>query len=116
MKFEEQINKVELLGNVAYTRHYPIGEKIGVQFSVATNMVYRNNKNDVSIETTFHNCVASESEKIPRKTLEVLDKGTPVHIFGRLRNINFTGSDGSEKTITEIRVYDLKIINSQPEP
>ena len=52
------------------------------------------------IETTWHRVVAWEGEGI--QNLQQLQKGSNVHVIGRIRSLRYIAADGTEKTVFEI--------------
>lgn len=109
----EQINRIEIRGNVGSvnTQTYPQG-KVS-HFTVATGYAYKDKNGGAVIDTTWHNVTAWESKGIT--DLDRLEKGTKVYVTGRLRYQKFTGSDGIEHTSSEIQASRVVIIEgSEP--
>ena len=52
------------------------------------------------IGTTWHNVTARESKDI--QNLDRIEKGSRVHVVGRIRNQRFCGTDGVERTMCEV--------------
>ena len=63
-------------------------------------------------DNTWHNATIWQSEKF--NDFDSLTKGTPVHIIGRLRMQRYTGSDGDERTVYEVIVSSLEILDTNP--
>ena len=108
----EQLNRIELRGNVGNAYLNNIGESQMVRFSLATNYVYKGRDGQAVIETTWHNITAWEGKGMPDFTK--ISKGTCVHVFGRLRTYRFMASDGNEKQNYEVIASRLEIEESQP--
>lgn len=108
----EQLNRIELRGNVGNVRLSSVGDSQVARFSLATNFIYKGREGDAVIETTWHNIVAWSGKGMP--DLNKIDKGTPLYVCGRLRSSKFTGSDGAEKQIYE--VVANKIAFETPSP
>lgn len=102
----EQLNKVELTGTVGSVSVQNIGDRAAVHFSMATNVVYRNNGGEAVCETTWHN-VRYFTEK---KDSHTISKGSFVHVKGRLRNYRYTGADGADRTGTEVIASSVQVL------
>lgn len=70
-----------------------------MRFSIAVN---RGNKEK---ETDFFSCVAWE--KNAEFINKYFKKGDPIIVNGRLQSRNYKGKDGTDKTITEVVVYEV---------
>lgn len=97
---EQQLNRIELKGNVGSIKVSGTSAGKVAHFSLATNYVYNNRNNEAVVETTWHNIVAWEGKGI--KHLDRISKGDKVYVCGRLRLSKFTGNDGTEKQVYEI--------------
>ena len=96
----EQLNRIELRGNVGNVRFSDVGDSRVARFSLATNFIYKGREGDAVIETTWHNIVAWSGKGMP--DLSKIEKGIPLYVCGRLRSAKFTGNDGTEKQIYEV--------------
>ena len=105
----EQINKIELRGNVGNVKLQTVGNNENIRFSVATNYVYKDKEGRPVIETTWHNVTAWNGKGMP--DFHKIDKGTLVHVMGRLRTQKFEGNDGAEKQIYEVLANRIEIEN-----
>ena len=110
MEHQQNINRVELQGNVGSVRLTTVGERKVIRFSVVTNRIYRNNDGDMVIETTWHSCTAWDGKDIC--PLEDIVKGTPVHLTGRLQMSRYTDQDGVDRAVTEIVANTLEVVKS----
>ena len=110
MEHQQNINRVELQGNVGSVRLTTVGERKVIRFSVVTNRIYRNNDGDMVIETTWHSCTPWDGKDIC--PLEDIVKGTPVHLTGRLQMSRYTDQDGVDRTVTEIVANTLEVVKS----
>lgn len=106
----EQINSVELLGNVGNVKYQGTNNKRMAIFNVATSKAYTGKDGAPVIETTWHNVVAFEGKDV--KDLDKLVKGAKVHVKGRIRNQKFTGSDGVERYSNDILANKLAILTT----
>lgn len=108
----EQMNRIELKGNVGNIRITDVGDSKVARFSLATNFIYKGRDGDAVVETTWHNIVAWDGRGMP--DLTKIGKGTPLYVCGRLRSSKYTAADGSERTSYE--VVANKISFGSPEP
>lgn len=107
----EQLNRIELRGNVGNIRISEVGESRVARFSVATNFIYKGKDNEGVVETTWHNVVAWSGKGMPDFT--AITKGAPVYVTGRIRTSRFTGSDGTEKTVYEVVASKIEVLDFQ---
>ena len=107
----EQLNRIELRGNVGNIRISEVGESKVARFSVATNFIYKGKDNEGVVETTWHNVVAWSGKGMPDFT--AITKGAPVYVTGRIRTSRFTGSDGAEKTVYEVVASKIEVLDFQ---
>ena len=103
----EQINQIELKGNIGMVKVNEVAGNKVARFSLATNYVYKNKEGEGVVETTWHNIVAWED--CVHCEFEKIQKGAPVHVFGRLRSVKFNGIDGTEKQIYEVIANSVDI-------
>ena len=62
----EQLNRIELRGNVGYVRLSRVGEDSQVvNFSVATTYVYKGRNGEAVMETTWHSVVMWNLKNMP---------------------------------------------------
>lgn len=105
----EQLNRIEIRGNVGNVNILKVGESRVAHFSVATNFAYKGRNGEPVFETTWHYVTAWEGNKgIP--SLDVIAKGFPIYVTGRLRTQKYTGSDGIERTSTEILASSVESV------
>ena len=105
----EQLNRVELRGTVGSIYIKEFGNTRCVNFSVATNHCFKYREGCPVIETTWHRVIAWESQDTTDAFK--LEKGSPVHVIGRIHVQRYTGADGVERQTVEIvaqRVEELK--------
>jgi len=105
---EQQLNRIEIIGNVGSVRQPQSGTNQAVNFTVATNYVYMDRNGCAQGETTWHNVVAWGIKGMP--DLSAITVGTCVHVIGRLRTYRYTGSDSIEKTSYEIIASKVDIL------
>jgi len=107
----EQMNRIELRGNVGYVRLSRVGDNQVAHFSVATTYVYKGRNGEATIETTWHNVAMWNLKNMP--DMNILEKGCPVYVVGRLRSNTYQGSDGVERVSYEIQASKVEILTEQ---
>lgn len=108
----EQLNKIELRGNVGSVRVRDTATGQFVRFSVATNYVFKDKGGAAVIETTWHNVVAWNGKGMS-EDLARIEKGMGVYVVGRLRTQKYTGSDGAEHTAYEVVARTVEIVRDE---
>ncbi len=96
------INKALIYGNLTRDpemRALPSGMNV-VNFSVATNRVYRDRDGKKQEQTDFHNVVVFGRQA--DTVNQYLKKGSAVFIEGRMQTRSWEGKDGEKKYRTEI--------------
>lgn len=96
----EHINQVHIVGRVGNVRSSQVGESNVANFSVVTEIFYKTKDGSAVVESTWHNVVAWEGRGIPN--LLPLEKGVLVDVRGRLRQVEYTGTDGLKKSFYEV--------------
>lgn len=109
----DHINKVELRGRVGIVRLNEYNGTKVANFSLVTEVFYKNRDGSALADTTWHNIVAWEGKEIA--DLELLDKGIPVHVTGRIRASKYTSAEGVEKHYQEILANRVRIIDDENE-
>ncbi len=99
-KVMEQLNKVELRGNVGSVKLQTGASRNGARITLATNAAYHDKEGAPVIETQWHNIVAWESRNI--RDLDRIQKGDKLYVSGRIRYQKYTGQDGVERVQTDI--------------
>lgn len=105
----DHINRIELKGRVGTSRTNIIGDNMVVNFSLVTEHLYKTRDGGAANETTWHQVTAWEGKDMP--DLSTIQKGTPVHVFGRLRSFRYTNSEGMEKQLYEVVANKIRIVN-----
>lgn len=107
----EQLNRLEIRGNVGSVNIHPVGDRRVAHFSVATNFAYKDRSGEPVIETTWHNVTAWENNRgIPN--LDLIVRGAAVYCCGRLRTQKYNAADGTEKTSTELLATTVDILDA----
>ena len=106
----EQLNRIEIRGNVGNVNILKVGDTRVAHFSVATNFAYKGRNGEPNIETTWHNVTAWEGNK-GIAPLDSIRKGFPVYVSGRLRSQKYTSSDGVERTSMELIASTVELVD-----
>ena len=104
----EQICKLELAGVVCRSTITPVGDSKVARFSLATNYTYNGKDGGIIIDTTWFSCTAWEGENMP--DLNQIQKGSKVHLIGRVRMQRYTDADGIDRQIWEVICSSLEIV------
>lgn len=102
----EQLNQVKLIGIVGNSRVSNVADRVLVNFSLATNLAYKDKDNNPIIETTWHNCSFWSKEE--DSIVYNIRRGTAVSIIGRIRQCRYCSSDGEQRSSYEILVNHLE--------
>jgi single-strand DNA-binding protein len=108
------VNKVILLGNLTREPElrYTENKKAVCPFGLATNRNWTTDKGEKREETEFHRIVAWE--KLAETCHQYLRKGRKVYVEGRLQTRSYTAQDGTEKTVTEVVLDEMVMLDSMP--
>ena len=96
----EQLNRVELQGTVGSVYVKDFGTTKCANFSLATNHCFKDREGCPVIETTWHRVIAWECQDTADAFK--LEKGSQVHVIGRLRIQRYTSADEVERQAVEI--------------
>ena len=112
----KSVNKVILLGNLTRDpeMHYTENKKPVCSFGLATNrswVLYDSTERQE--ETEFHRIVAWD--KLAETCHQFLRKGRKVYCEGRLRTRSYTDKDDVKRTVTEIVLLEMVMLDSMPE-
>ena len=105
----EQLNKIEFRGIIGSVYVKNFGNAKAANFSVATDHCFKSQDGCAVIETTWHRVIAWEGNNI--KNLDQLQKGSGVHVIGRIRTQKYISADGVERAGYEIIASKVEIIN-----
>lgn len=106
----EQLNRIEIRGNVGAVRLQIVGNSRVAKISIATNYVYKGRDGDPVIETTWHYVSAWEGKNMP--DLSTIHKGDKIYVVGRLRSQRYTAADGTERTAYDVLASKVQLIES----
>lgn len=110
-KVMEQLNRIELRGNVGSVKLQNAGQRNGARFTLATNLAYHDKEGIPVIETSWHNVVAWEGRNI--QDLDKIHKGDKIYVLGRLRYQKYTAPDGVEKFQTDVVASRITFIDDK---
>ena len=101
------INRVELQGRVGTVRIQSVGGCSGASLSLMTDEVFTASDGSALCETTWLHVTAWEGKEV---CLDGLERGSLVHVDGRIRNSMYTASDGTERGYMEVMASSLKVL------
>jgi single-strand DNA-binding protein len=106
-------NSVRLIGNLGMNpevRTLQNDQKL-VSFSLATTESYKDKEGNRVKETQWHRLVAwGKTAQIAEKYLQ---KGSEVAIEGKLTTRQYTTKDGEKRSITEVVVSDILLMDKK---
>ncbi|OGF24958.1 hypothetical protein A2331_00250 [Candidatus Falkowbacteria bacterium RIFOXYB2_FULL_34_18] len=107
------LNKAMIIGNLTRDpemRNTASGTPVA-SFSVATNLVWRDQNGQKQEKVEFHNVVAWR--KLAEICGQYLKKGSKVYIEGRLQTSDWQGQDGVKRYRTEIIAENMIMLDSK---
>lgn len=107
------LNRVQLIGNLTRDpelRYTPSGTAV-CSFSIATNRAWTTDTGEKHEEAEFHKIVAWN--KLAELCSQFLTKGRKVFLEGRLSTRSYNAQDGTVKSITEIVISDMILLDSK---
>lgn len=107
------LNRVQLIGNLTRDpelRYTPSGTAV-CSFGLATNRAWTTETGEKHDEAEFHKIVAWN--KLAELCSQFLVKGRKVFVEGRLSTRSFNAQDGSQKSVTEIVISDMILLDSK---
>src|SRR4030067_27710 len=107
------LNKVTLIGNLTRDpelRYTPSGAAV-CTFGLATNRAWTTEGGEKHEEAEFHRIVSWN--KLAELCSQFLTKGRKVFVEGRLSTRSWNAQDGTQKTITEIVISDMILLDSR---
>ena len=103
-------NKVQLIGHVGNDpeiKSFDGGKKL-VNFTLATNESYKNDKGEKVEETQWHKLVAWG------KTAEIIEKyvtkGKEIAVEGKLTHRSYDDKNGEKRYVTEVVVTEVMLL------
>lgn len=104
------VNKVILVGNLGRDpelKYTPSGTAV-VNFTIATNEVWKDKEGQKQEHTEWHRVVAFG--KLAETCGEYLRKGKQVYVEGSIRSRTYKDREGAEKTAMEIRLDTMVML------
>jgi single-strand DNA-binding protein len=109
----KSLNRVQLIGNLTRDpelRYTPSGNAV-CTFGLATNRSWTTESGEKKEEADFHRIVAWN--KLAELCSQFLVKGRKVYVEGRLSTRSWTAQDGQQKSITEVVIDDMILLDSK---
>lgn len=107
---QKGVNKAIIVGNLG--RDPAVKNGGAVLFSVATGESWVDKNSGEKVEKTeWHNCVAFG--KLGEIIAKYVLKGSKVYIEGKMQSRKYTDKDGTEKTIHEVVVNELQMLDGK---
>jgi single-strand DNA-binding protein len=109
----KSLNRVQLIGNLTRDPELRYTEKgtAVCTFGLATNRTWTTETGEKTQETEFHRIVCFG--KLAETCDQYLTKGGKVYVSGRLHTRSYPRKDGTEKTVTEIVLEDMVMLDSK---
>ncbi len=107
----EFLNKIELQGVVGVVNIVPIGAGAIMNLSVVTENAFTDRTGTKVIEVTWFNVSATSASG--RANFDQIQKGSWVHIVGRLRWQKHIDSSGVEKTYYSVFAQDVELLKEK---
>lgn len=107
------LNRVQLIGNLTRDpelRYTPSGTAV-CTFGLATNRSWTTDGGEKHEETEFHRVVSWN--KLAELCSQFLTKGRKVYLEGRLSTRSWNAADGTPKSVTEIVISDMILLDSK---
>ena len=104
----EYINRIELQGRVGTVRTNTVNGSMVVNFSLATELLYKNREGGGVSETTWHNVVAWSGRDMP--DLSKITIGMPLYVSGRMRTTKYTTAEGTDKYFYEVLANRIRFV------
>jgi single-strand DNA-binding protein len=107
------LNRVELIGNLTRDpelRYTPQGTAV-CTLGIATNRTWQTESGEKKEDVEYHRVIAWN--KLAELCSQLLTKGRKVYVEGRIQTRSWTAQDGAQKSLTEIVINDMLILDSK---
>lgn len=107
------LNRVQLIGNLTRDpelRYTPAGTAV-CSFGLATNRSWTTDTGERREEAEFHRIVSWN--KLAELCSQLCTKGRKVYVEGRISTRSYQAADGAQKSITEIVIDDMILLDSK---
>ncbi|MFH1833303.1 MAG: single-stranded DNA-binding protein [Candidatus Levyibacteriota bacterium] len=107
------LNRVQLIGNMTRDPElrYTANGTAVCSFGIATNRSWTTDTGEKKEDTEFHRIVSWN--KLAEICSQFLVKGRKVYVEGRLSTRSWQAQDGTQKTITEVVIDDMLLLDSK---
>lgn len=105
----EFLNRIELTGVVGRIHRQTVLDQIMANFSLVTEYSFQDKDGYAVVETTWHNVVAWNSDKII--CLGDIDRGSHVHVVGRLRTRRYVDSNGESRISYDVVASSVEVLS-----
>lgn len=105
------LNKAMIIGNITRdpeVKSTPSGLPVAT-FSVATNMIWKDQRGQRQEKVEYHNIVAWR--RLAEICGQYLKKGSKVYVEGRMQTRDWTGQDGIKRYRTEVIADNLIMLD-----
>ena len=109
----KSLNKVTLIGNLTRDpelRFTPQGSAV-CTFGLATNRQWSTDSGEKKEDVEFHRIVSWN--KLAEICSQLLKKGRKVYVEGRLQTRQWQAQDGAQKSLTEVVISDMILLDSK---
>jgi len=110
------LNQVQVIGRLGKdpdTRYSASGDAV-CSFSVAASESYKDKSGQKQEKTEWFRCVTYQ--KLAEICGQYLTKGQLVYVSGSLQTRQYKDKQGVEKSITEVKVREMKMLGRNDEP
>lgn len=107
----EFLNRIELTGVVGRIHRQTVADQIVANFSLVTEYGFRDKGGYSVVETTWHNVAAWKSNNI--SCLDAINRGSHVHVIGRLRTRRYTDSNGESRISFDVVATSVDVLSVQ---
>ncbi len=107
----EHLNRIEVNGRIGTVRTAEVNGSKVANFSIVSEYLYKTRDGNAVMETTWFNVTAWHNRDMP--DFNVLVKGMPVYVSGRMRTSKYTTAEGVEKQFYEIMAGRIRALNEE---
>ncbi len=107
----EHLNRVELKGVIGSIKIDEVAGTRVARFSMATNYTHLDRTRCAVIETTWHTVTAWQGSVA--SNLDMLAKGSNVHVVGRLRQSQYITDTGERRSTVDILANSIRMITDE---
>lgn len=107
------LNKVQIIGRLGQdpeVRHMPSGDAV-CNFSLATSEKWKDKASGEQREATEWHRISAFG-RVAEIIGEYVRKGSLIYVEGKLQTRKYIDKDGAERTSTEIRLEEMKMLGS----